>query len=89
MIQKEAALHVENLCVDFKTRKGSVRVEVLNADGYRVRGFSKDDAVAIKGDDLDHPVAWNEKSVADLPDGKYKLRLHLEKSEVFALSFVK
>jgi hypothetical protein len=80
---------LKSMTVNADAGKGSVRVEVLNADGYRVRGFSKDDAVAIKGDDLDHPVAWNEKSVADLPDGKYKLRLHLEKSEVFALSFVK
>lgn len=66
--------------------EGSVRVELLNEDGFRVRGFSKEDCVAITGDSLTHRVAWNESALADLEPGNYLLRLHLENAEVFAMT---
>ncbi len=66
---------------------GAVRVELLDAAGKRVRGFSRDDAVPIKGDSLRHPVLWRSQSLADLPAGNYLLRLHLENAIVYALTF--
>ena len=66
---------------------GSVRVEVLNEDGYRMRGFSRQAAIAIRGDSLQHPVRWKDRSLRDLPPGNYMLRVHLENAEVFALTF--
>jgi hypothetical protein len=66
---------------------GGIKVEILNEDGYRVRGFSKDDAVMIQGDSLRHQVAWENKKISDLPAGRYRIRLHLENAEVFALTF--
>ncbi|MFV2069418.1 MAG: hypothetical protein ACC645_20840 [Pirellulales bacterium] len=68
---------------------GSVRVELLSEDGYRMRGFSKDDAVAIHGDALRHQVAWKEKSVSDLPAGQYRLRIYLDNAEVFAIGLAR
>jgi hypothetical protein len=71
---------------------GSVRVEVLNADGRRLVGFAAEDAVPITGDGLRHPVRWAKsrtsqgKDVTDLPVGTYMLRLHLENAEVFAVT---
>ncbi len=78
----------------FKTMKlnaktedgGAVRVEILNESGYRVRGFSRDEAKPISGDKVDFDVAWNEKSLADLPPGKYMVRLHLDRAEIFSLT---
>jgi hypothetical protein len=66
--------------------KGSVRVEVLNADGYRLRGFSKDDAQPITGDQMDAVAAWNDKSLADLPREACQLRIHLDRAELFAVT---
>jgi hypothetical protein len=66
---------------------GIVRPELLNDDGFRVPGFTKDDAIPLRGDSLRHKMEWRAKSLADLPAGRYHLRLHLDKAEVFAVSF--
>lgn len=65
--------------------EGSVRVEILSEDGYRVRGYTRDDAVPLQGDSLRHPVAWQGRRLEQLPPGRYLLRLHLEKATVYAL----
>jgi dienelactone hydrolase len=64
---------------------GSVRVELLDEDGYRIRGYAKDDAVEITGDSLRHRVEWDMSGLDALPPGRYMLRLHLEQAEVFAI----
>lgn len=65
---------------------GSIRVELLTEEGYRVRGFSKEDAVPVEGDSLRHAVAWKENKLGQLPPGRYLLRLHLDHATVFAMS---
>ncbi len=65
---------------------GSIRVELLNEDGYRVRGYSKDDAVVIRGDSLRHKIAWMDRGVDKLPAGRYLLRFHLENATMFAFT---
>jgi len=52
----------------------------------RVRGFSRDDAVAVRGDSLRHAVGWKDKCLADLPPGRYHLRAHVDRAAVFAVS---
>jgi hypothetical protein len=56
-------------------------------DGFRVRGYSRDDAVPIEGDSLRHRVAWKEHGLDTLPAGRYLLRLHLEGATLFAVSY--
>ena len=51
---------------------------MLDKHGFRMRGFTKDDARAIHGDSLRHAVEWKGKSFSNLPDEQYTLRLHLE-----------
>jgi len=66
---------------------GEVRVELLDETGRRVRGFSRDDAVPIRGDALRHKVAWKDKSLADLlAAGTYHLRIHLRRATLYAVS---
>jgi hypothetical protein len=78
---------VDAITLNADASKGSVRVEVLSERGYRVRGFSKDDAMPIKGDELRHAVKWKDKKLGDLPAGKYMLRLHLDNATVYAVDF--
>lgn len=75
------------LTVNADAAKGAIRVEVLNADGYRMRGFTQEDCKPITGDSLRHAVAWNQKKLADLPPGRYMLRLHLDNSAVYAVTY--
>lgn len=79
---------VSAITVNADAARGSVRVEILDADGYRIQGFTREDAIAISGDGLRHPVLWREHDLADLPDGEYMLRLHLDQADVFAVTLV-
>lgn len=67
---------------------GQIRVEILDANGYRMPGFTRDDAVAVTSDSLRHPVQWMEKQLTDLAEGEYRLRVHLSNAKVYALTFV-
>jgi len=68
---------------------GEVRVEVLDAAGKRLRGFSRDDAVAVTGDSLRHSVGWQQHRIGDLSAGNYMLRLHLSNATAYALTMRK
>jgi hypothetical protein len=80
---------VAGLSLNADASAGAVRVEVLSHDGYRVRGYTKDDAIPIAQDGLRQPVRWQERRIADLPEGKYMLRLHLDRAEVYAVTLSK
>ena len=60
--------------------------ELLDEDGYRLPGFDKANRVPLKGDSLRHQLTWKEKTLADLPAGRYLLRVHLQQAEVFAVT---
>jgi hypothetical protein len=65
---------------------GELRVELLDADGKRVRGFSYDDALPIKGDSLRHSARWESGGLSGLPEQQYMLRIHLKNTTVDALT---
>ena len=62
------------------------RFEILDEDGYRLHGFTKDEAMPMKTDDIAHEAQWKEKKITDLPAGRYLLRVHLEKADLFAVT---
>lgn len=78
--------HWQRLTLNADASQGTIRAEVLDARGYRVRGYTKDDAVSVQGDRLDHAVRWRERQFANLAPGHYRIRLHLENAEVFAVT---
>jgi len=67
---------------------GSIRAEVLDTKGYRIQGYTRDDAVPITGDSLRHSVRWNDHAIADLAKAPHLLRFHLDNAEVFAVSLM-
>lgn len=77
---------VRDLTVNADATDGEVRVELLTADGYRVRGFTQGDVTPLIGDSLRHAVIWKGSQLADLPAGRYMLRLHLNRAAVFAVT---
>ncbi len=84
---KPMPLHkARTLTVNADAQRGQIRVEILTAKGYRVPGFTRDDAVAITDDHLRHAVSWSDKSLADLPKGEHQLRLHLNNAKLFAVT---
>ncbi len=77
---------VKSVTLNANAAKGAVRLEILNEDGYRLHGFTKDDAVPMEDDDLAHEARWKEKQLSDLPPGRYQLRVHLDGAELFAVT---
>ncbi|MSU23272.1 MAG: hypothetical protein EXS32_05540 [Opitutus sp.] len=75
---------VTAITVNADAAAGAVRVEILDEDGYRVRGFTRDEAVPLRGDGLALAAAWRERRLSDLPPGRYLLRLHLDRARLFA-----
>ncbi len=75
---------VKSITLNADASNGSIRVELLNSRGRRIRGFSADDCVPIKGDSLAHEVAWKGKT--DVPHERCMIRIHLDNATVFALS---
>jgi hypothetical protein len=65
---------------------GTVRVELLDATGHRLPGYTKADAEPITGDNLRHGVAWKNADVCNLPPGETMIRIHLDNAEVFAVT---
>ena len=79
---------IESITLNADARQGSVRVEMLSERGLRIKDFTKEDALPITGDALDHPVVWREKSLADLGEGLFILRVHLERATAYAIDLL-
>ena len=77
---------IQEITVNANATAGQIQVELLTATGFRIPGFSKADSNPLTGDSLTHPVGWKKQTLADLPAGKYMLRLHLDDAEVFAVT---
>jgi len=66
---------------------GYVMVEVLDQFGNALPEYSKANGAVFKGDQVNAPLAWSDRSVKTLPSGPFKLRITLEKAEIFTLAF--
>jgi hypothetical protein len=78
--------HAKSITLNADASAGRILPELLGAHGYRIRGFTRDEAVPITGDSLHHAVQWKGKTLGDLPPGAYMLRLLLHSAKAFALN---
>jgi len=67
--------------------QGECRVEVQDADGQAIPGFTLEDCAPITGDHTDHHVTWKGGSLATLVGKSVKLRFVMQKADLFALQF--
>ena len=66
---------------------GFVTVELLDPNGNELPAYSRRNAASFTGDDVDAPLSWSGGSLRTLPNTPFKLRITLEKSELFTLDF--
>lgn len=65
---------------------GSIRVEVQDAEGNAVPGFSIEDCEVVIGDRIDQVVSWNGKSsLKNLVGRGTRLRFVVKDADLFAL----
>lgn len=78
-------LQINGLC----KRSGSIRVELLDADGEPLPGFSLSDCKPFEGDSLRHTVTWRTEGTipASIPR-TIRLRFELTSADLFAFQFV-
>ena len=78
----------DKLIVNADARFGSIRVEVLEADGSPVKGFGKEDADPLTGDSVRHEVTWNGKgSMSRLRAAPFALRFHMDRAKLYSFVF--
>jgi hypothetical protein len=69
---------------------GSVQVEVQDAQGIPIPGFTLADAVPLYGDSLEQPALWREKSdLGTLAGVPVRLRFVLSDADVYSIRFRK
>ncbi|MBN1641058.1 MAG: hypothetical protein JXA09_07470 [Anaerolineae bacterium] len=74
--------------VNADASRGAIRCELLDEGGYRIPGYSRDEALPLQGDNLRHTADWAERSLGDLPPGRYMLRIHLESATIYAVTLL-
>ena len=69
---------------------GSVQVEVQDAQGVPIPGFTLADSVPLYGDSLEQPALWRQKSdLGALAGAPVRLRFVLSDADVFSMRFRK
>lgn len=75
------------LTLNASAPEGKIWVEALDGEGRRIPGFDRACALPITGDRLDHPVAWQEGNLKQLPVENVILRIYAENAALFAVTF--
>jgi hypothetical protein len=65
---------------------GEIRLELLDASGYRVMGFTSDTAKPLHGNGLVQEVRWKNHSLRTISPGDYHIRIHLKEATLYGLT---
>ena len=80
----------EKLVVNADARGGSIQVELLDATGSPIPGFTKDEADPINMDDVQHMATWKGSGdVRSLQGQPIVLKFYLTHSRLFSFAFQK
>jgi hypothetical protein len=75
------------LQINADARKGSLRVEVLDANGKPIDGFSAADCQPFSGDQLRHVIRWRDQQECKQIQGRpIRLRFYLERSKLYSFT---
>lgn len=76
----------KTLAINARTRDGgSIRVEVLHADGEPIPACCGDNAATFSGDATDITLAWSNGAVKELPSEPIRLRITIKNADLYAL----
>jgi len=78
------------LSLNFATSAaGSVRVEIQDADGRAIPGYSLDESVELIGNEIERAVRWTSgEDVSPLAGKPVRLRFVIKDADLYALQFV-
>ena len=93
MVTKPLVFAGGKLSINFATSAvGGVRVEVQDADGKPVPGYTLDDCAEIVGDEVDRVVTWKRgkeltPDVSKLAGQSVRLRFVMKDADLYAIQF--
>ena len=89
LLTKPLVFDGKKLAINFATSAaGSVRVEIQEADGTPIPGYTLADSVDIIGNEIERHVRWKSgDSVSAVADRPVRLRFILRDADLFALQF--
>lgn len=78
----------KSLTVNFHTRNdGKLRVELQDAQGRPLEGFTLADCQPLTGDEIDGAVRWKNNATSRPVGGPFRIRFVLENATLFAMKF--
>ena len=78
----------DKLVINADAKYGSIKVEVLDAAGKPIKGFTKDDADVITGDSIRHTVKWNGKyDLSKLKGKAISLKFYMDRCRLYSFVF--
>lgn len=89
VITKPLVFSGENLFLNFSTSAaGSIQVEIQDASGNPIPGFSLNDCPPVFGDSLERKIVWNSTDNLSVLKGKQvRLRIRLKDADLFSFQF--
>jgi hypothetical protein len=67
---------------------GDIQVEIQDAHGYSLEGYSIDDCDELYGDDLERTVSWNGNSdVGSIAGQQVRLRIVIRDADLYSIQF--
>ncbi len=88
MTTKPLVFSGDKLLLNANAADGAVRVELLDANGNVISGYSKDDCDVINTDSVKHVVSWNgQNDLSDLEGEAVTMRVYAENSEIYSFKF--
>jgi hypothetical protein len=72
------------LVVNVNPGAGQLRVEVLDADGVPVPGYTVNDAEPVSADTLGQTVRWGSQTALPATGGHIRLRFHLSAGDLYS-----
>ncbi|MGC1275112.1 MAG: hypothetical protein WBC44_15520 [Planctomycetaceae bacterium] len=91
LVTKPLVFEGDRLSVNLSTSAaGSVRVEIQDAAGSPLPGFSFDDSRELIGNEIDRTVSWkNGSDVSSLAGKPVRLKFVMQDADLFAFQFLK
>lgn len=87
LVTKPLTFSGKTLTLNFATQdKGSVRVEIQDANGKPIPGFTASDGKVLSGDEIDQPVTFTG-DLSSLAGKPIRLRFLLKNADLYAMQF--
>ncbi|MGC9318642.1 MAG: hypothetical protein ACP5KN_11495 [Armatimonadota bacterium] len=91
MLTRPLTFDGERLVLNFSTSAaGGIRVEIQDANGEAIEGFTLDDSDEVFGDEIERTVTWRggESDVSALSGRPVRLRFVLRDADLYSLRFM-